>query len=76
MSLLNDYRKVLNYKLGKGKTTIEDVNDVLLSSHYHNKYGEYGVDNFLMFYANEVKKQLTKDQEKFIVKLPKSVKKM
>ena len=31
---------VLNYKLGKGKKEIEDINEVLLSSKYYPAYAE------------------------------------
>ena len=60
MQLLKDYRMVLNYKLGKGKKEIEDINEVLLSSKYYPSYGEYGIDNFLNHYAETVKNILLK----------------
>ena len=62
MKLLKDYRMILNYKLGKGKKQIEDINEVLLSSKYYPAYGEYGVDNFLKHYAETVKKILLAKQ--------------
>lgn len=62
MKLLKDYKMVLNFKLGKGKKEIEDINEVLLSSTYYPNYGEYGVDNFLSFYAETVKKILLAKQ--------------
>ena len=56
--MLKDYRKLMNHKLGKKKLESEDINEILLSPKYYPNYGEYGLDNFLMFYADDVKRLL------------------